>query len=205
MKVMELRCPNCGAMVSRETMKCKYCGANLVLVQDKLTLRNTMSCPKCGTSNGEGSFLCVNCGEVLTENVQFLKEVQKRIRFDQKRTREELSNKIKGVLEQDEFIKYSHYFARHYFVITERRILMHQDTVFGKRFWEAPWDEIASISSPIPIFGGTKVIVTTFDGKEEKFEFLGIATRFSVEAKNGLNDHMLGKKDIRAQIYRLNL
>ena len=34
-----LKCPNCGALIEKSTMKCQYCGAELILLPDSSSFR----------------------------------------------------------------------------------------------------------------------------------------------------------------------
>ena len=189
MKVKALKCPNCGAPVQRETTKCEYCGAILVLTNGALALKNVMACPKCGAIVGEGSFFCNNCEELLTtssEDLSFLRSTLKKVKLLQGKWRNLIDQidakfdktKILENLEHDEFIYFfigseivSNVWV--FWVVTNKRVSRYSD---GKVFDDVdiPHEDIAFVIEPIHItlVNGTfsyEVNISTFQGDEYSF------------------------------------
>jgi ribosomal protein S27AE len=211
MTVVPLKCPNCGAMVSRETMKCQYCGASLILTEDGSTLlsRKRIVCPKCGSTMAEGSWFCRVCGEIITKDVNHLKQIQKKIRFQQESSRNDIPE-ICDKIEPDEFIcflfRYKGLLANKYFVATDKKLIKYE--LFGQ-YWEAPWSEVVSIGNPefesFPSLGTHRnsFKVQTFN-ETVTFDFgENSCWQFHTAVHQALNDYTLQKKDIRALICSL--
>jgi len=186
-------------------MKCQYCGASLILAEDGSTLlsRKRIVCPKCGNSMADGSWFCVVCGEILTKNINHLKQIQKKIRFQQ----ESLKNNMPEIcdkIEPDEFIyflfRYKGLLANKYFVATDKKLIKYE--LYGQ-YWEAPWSEVVSIGNPE--FDGyrNKFTVQTFN-ETVPFDFgENRCWDFHRAVHQALNDYNLQKKDIRALICSL--
>jgi len=130
-KIMVLNCPNCGALVSRETMKCAYCGAELVMTSDGSLAAGAMfGCSKCGFSIPKGSWLCMSCGEVVTKDVEALKELQRKVRFEQYVKRKALPSTVRKILRPDEYV-YSSLIQEEFwstspnriYVVTDKRLI----------------------------------------------------------------------------------
>lgn len=205
MILIPLKCPNCGAMVPRETMKCQYCGADLILAQDGSTLlpRKQNVCPKCGNSMANGSWFCVMCGEVITKDVNHLKQIQKKLRFQQESLKKDMPE-ILDKIEPNEFIYFLFYYkgflANKYFIITDKKLMKFE--LYGQ-YWEAPLSEIVSIGNPE--FDGyrNKFTVQTFN-ETVPFDFgENSCWDFHRAVHQALNDYNLQKKDIRALICSL--
>lgn len=205
-----LKCPNCGAMVSRETMKCQYCGASLILAEDGSTLlsRKRTACPKCGNSIADGSWFCIACGEITTKDSNHLKQIQKKIRFQQESLKNDVPE-IRDKIEPDEFIyflfRYKGLFANKYFIATDKKIIKYE--LFGK-YWEAPWSEVVSIGNPefesFPSGGyRSSFKVQTFN-ETVTFDFgENSCSQFHTAVHQALNDYTLQKKDIKALVFSL--
>lgn len=205
-----LKCPNCGAMIPRETMKCQYCGASVILAQDGSTLvpRKQNVCPKCGNSIADGSWFCVMCGEVITKEVNHLKQIQKKLRFQQESLRKDMQE-IRDKIEPDEFIyflfQHKGFLANKYFVVTDRRLIKYE--LYGQ-CWEAPLSEVVSIGNPKFESYGSMGYRNTFTlqtfGETVTFDFgEGNCWQFHTAVHQALNDYTLQKKDIRAVICSL--
>lgn len=95
-----LNCPNCGAPLRKETMKCEYCGSELVLLQDgsSFRLKNESTCPKCGATNEKSSWFCLNCNTILTKNTEMLRILQKKLRFVQDQMKQDFLKKVPSSL-----------------------------------------------------------------------------------------------------------
>jgi uncharacterized membrane protein YvbJ len=65
-EVKELACPICGANLSDTASGCSYCGAKVILSDDrtKFHLVGTL-CPKCGENNKDTYRYCSKCGASL--------------------------------------------------------------------------------------------------------------------------------------------
>ena len=113
-------------MVPRETMKCQYCGASLILAEDGSSLlsRKRIACAKCGSTMADGSWFCTVCGEIITKDVNHLKQTQRKMRFQQESLKNDLSE-ICDKIEPDEFIYFSFRFkgllSNKYFVVTDKK------------------------------------------------------------------------------------
>jgi hypothetical protein len=200
-----LKCPNCGAMVSRETMKCQYCGAGLILTENGSALlsRKRIACPKCGNPVAEGSWFCVVCGEIVTKDVNHLKQIQKKIRFQQESMKNDMPE-IRDKIEPDEFVYwlfvYKGLLANKYFVVTDKRLVKYE--LFGE-YWKAPWSEVVSIGNPQFDGYSNKFVVKTFEGAVT-FDFgESSCWNFHNAVHRALNDYTNQTKDIRALICSL--
>ena len=218
MKLITLKCPNCGALVPKETMTCKYCGAHVLLSPDgHLTSKAIVVCPKCGSKNAKGSWFCMSCGNIITDDTAYLRQIQKRIRFKQNNIRKKLPQKLINMfkLGENEFIHYAHSLDNQTesYVVTEKRFIKFFDKkgpkIFGagkKIFWEASWDEIATVSEPIPVFTGCKIIFTTFDEEKEEITLLPeVGVEIFRECMNAMDNFVHQKRDARAKLCYLSL
>lgn len=213
-KVIALRCPNCGGYISREQNKCNYCGADVIISTDGscFSLRSQSKCPKCGAVNEASSWFCANCGTILTRDVDMLKELQKKIRFEQKRTESCMAPSMKEKLEPDEFIYYVFYWTKggdRFYAITDKRIIKSR----AGKYEEAPLSEVVSIGDPQVKTGFFSVSsffeVNTFN-KTMVFDGFGVGDaahcgKLCGTMRIALENHNLRKKDIRAVILSLNL
>ena len=212
MEVKAPKCPNCSAPISYGTLKCKYCGAYLVLQNNALSLKTLTACPECDAPIGVGSFICVNCGKILTTNskeLDMLKMLQERIQFNQNKLLNSVFNIVRERLEPKEYI----YFVigtRGVFwkgtdkqaVVTNKRIVRYQN---GK-FSDIHYGDIVSISKPIDqtprdfILAGSYSVVITTHEEDIPFLFSDLPTAegFSREANLAYNNSTLKKKDINA-------
>jgi hypothetical protein len=211
-----LRCPNCGALLDRGQMKCQYCGAELILLPDgsSFRFRSETVCPKCGTINEKSSWFCVGCNTILTKDVEMLKELQRKIRFERERAVSYMPSWMREKIEPDEYV----YFVfkmrdNDFYAVTDKRIIKSKH---GK-YEEAPLSEVVSIGPPqvktgfgfftpsvtsffeVNTFHGTVV----FDGfGVQDAQFCGTLNAW---VKIALENHNTRKKDARALILKLPL
>lgn len=166
MKVVELKCPNCGALVSKDTMKCEYYGANLILAVDgSLAYKGIASCPKCGSPLPSGSWVCLNCGEAVTKDQEALKELQHRLRFEQYNRKKVLPPVVHNRLKPDEYV-YSSFNVQdeRVYVVTDKRVVKFEN----EQFSDAPWRDVISVGEimeKVELFSrGLEFVVHTFIG-----------------------------------------
>lgn len=211
-----VKCPNCGASLSPQTKKCEYCGTHLTFQNNVLSFTNTIECPECRTLLGEGSFICVKCGKILSsdsETISILKGQQKRIRFMQDRLRQSIVfDVVKQRLESKEMIyhvtgrKRGLIFGQDLqFVVTDKRIIVYVNGIFSDILYE----NIVTVSQPIRVtvpdydIGertiGYQVIITTYEGDRPfMFNDYSLASHFSDAVNLGFGNHALKRKDITA-------
>lgn len=155
----------------------------------------------------EGSWFCVVCGEIIAKDVKRLKELQRKIRFEQERVKKEMPE-ISDKIEPDEFIYWCYYYkgllANKYFIVTDKKLIKYDN--FGQ-YWEAPWSEVVTIGDLEFIRLGSgyrnQFVVRTFN-ETVTFEFgEDSCLKFNANAQRALNDYTLQKKDIMALIYSL--
>lgn len=211
---MKLKCPHCGAPIPRETLRCSYCGTQVVLLQNgTLTMKNTTSCPNCGDPCERDSWFCMNCGTLLTDDPRelgILKEQQRKLRFKQEKVKELLPKEIKRELEPDEYIHFYYKgIGTPHEVVTKNRILRFDTGWFIKREnWKrAPWSEVVSISEPYGGLAGVwSLNVTTFNETFALvFQEVANAIKFRSFCVKALANHNLRKRDIEATICSLSL
>lgn len=66
MKVIVLKCPQCGAHLESNRTLCEHCGTTVKLSDDRQHFIGTgIACPNCNTSNHVGDKHCGSCGEKL--------------------------------------------------------------------------------------------------------------------------------------------
>jgi ribosomal protein L37AE/L43A len=110
-------------------MNCEYCGASLSLTPDKTTLvpQQTSNCPKCANPVASGAWFCPKCGEVLTKDVEHLKQIQKKVLFIQEDIKKQYPEAC-SLLEPNEFIYFlfhkSGLLTNKYYVATDKRLLV---------------------------------------------------------------------------------
>jgi len=157
----------------------------------------------------DGSWFCLGCGEVLARDVNHLKQIQRKIRFQQESLRNDILE-IRDKIEPEEFIyflfRYKGLFANKYFVVTDKKLVKYE--LFGQ-YWEAPWSEVVSIGNPksesFPSLGTytNSFEVQTFN-ETVTFDFgEGNCWQFHTAVHQALNDYTLQKKDIRALVCSL--
>lgn len=211
--IIVLRCPNCGASIEKGQMKCQYCGAELVLLQDgsSFKFRSETTCPKCGAINEKSSWFCLSCNEILTKDVDMLRELQKKIKFEQERIKSGyMSSQMREKLEPDEFIYSLVNFKNsdNIYIITDKRIIKNKN---GK-YEEALLSEVVSFG-PLQtkgLFNSTMFFdVNTFHGTMifngfDIFNATNCGT-FYGWVKRAINNHNARKKDTGALILKLTL
>lgn len=148
-QIVPLKCPNCNANISFETTRCEYCGA-FVCFQDKLpTLRDKEKCSACGTTVGEGSMVCANCGRILAKNqdeIESLKQIQKRLIFLQQKIREQFSNTLKEKISEDEYILFYEHPGLTERVVTDKRYFCYTPSGVNPESLEnIPYEQIVAI------------------------------------------------------------
>ena len=213
--IVGLSCPNCGGPTNREASKCGYCGAGLILLPDGSSFRNKseMICPKCGTTNERSSWICVDCGTILTKDIEMLKEIQKKVRFEQERVKNSLPSWMKDKLETEEFVHcvYKIYKERSFSVVTDKRIIINWAPFF-RSSWiqEAKFSDVVSIG-PVKYDAYHGVMwrfeVNTFHGTVliDGFPDAGNCSIFHSWAVKALENHTQRKKDVRVLIIKLPL
>jgi hypothetical protein len=186
-------------------MKCQYCGAGVMLAQDGSTPlpRKQIVCPKCDNSIVDGAWFCAMCGELVTKEVDHLKQIQKKLIFQQESLRKEMSE-IRDKIESNEFIYFLFYFkgflANKYFVVTDKKLMKFE--LYGT-YWEASLSDIVSIGNPEFNGNRNKFIVQTFN-ETVSFDFgQDTCWDFHRAVHQALNDYTIQKKDVRAMICSL--
>jgi len=173
-KVVQLKCPNCGANIPRETLKCEYCGASFILSKDnRLLPKKVIVCPECGQELPEDSVLCLQCGKILTKSerdVKKLRHIQNKIRATQKTLRESIYEKVP--IEDDEYLflidpKAGGSFGKKYWIVTNKRVMTYEEG----RFLEVKYEDVVDIPpaefKPVGFFKttvGMTMNIETFDG-----------------------------------------
>ncbi|MDH5733959.1 MAG: zinc ribbon domain-containing protein [Candidatus Bathyarchaeota archaeon] len=224
-RIITLNCPYCGALVSKETMKCEYCGADLIETADgSLGTRGQINCSNCGGSIPRGSWLCSNCGEVVTKDVESLKELQRKLRFEQFIKKKKLPAKIRVTLQPEEYIYKS--FTQEGFwrgrslrpdriyLVTNRRLIKFD----MEEYVELLWNKVVSISEIQYKTGffSTPYYTFTVHTQEDDTEFrsyvsdqdyLALANleRFHSDTNRILENYNLKKKDMKTQVCFLQL
>jgi hypothetical protein len=71
--IIAVKCPNCGANISKTEMKCKYCGAEIILLtkivqHDSSQVELLRACPQCNTEIEITNLICPTCGEILVKS-----------------------------------------------------------------------------------------------------------------------------------------
>ena len=205
-------------------MECQYCGAELVLLPDgsSFRFRAEKTCPKCGAINEKSSWFCVSCSTILTKDTEMLKELQKKIRFEQETLISCMPSWMREKLEPDEFIYfvlYEEMGGNNFYAITDKRIIKSRH---GK-YEEASLKEVVSIG-PVqtkqavrtfipPVIGFFHVVISFFEVKTSRgtiiFEFEGYETTacgiFHAWTTISLENYTAQKKDVKALILKLPL
>jgi hypothetical protein len=66
MKVIVLKCPQCGAQIESSRTHCEHCGTTVKLDEDKQNFVGTgIACPQCNANNQINDKHCGSCGENL--------------------------------------------------------------------------------------------------------------------------------------------
>lgn len=156
-ELFSLKCPNCGAIVSKETMKCDYCGADIILESTgKMGSIGTNLCPKCKFENAKGAWFCSNCGNIITTEIGYLRQSQRRIKHWQDLLRKDLPEHLKKTfdIQKEEFLHYVDAKYKHEnYVVTEKKFIKFYSPsgIFAskrKEIWALNWDDVNSITSP---------------------------------------------------------
>ena len=207
MAFMALRCPNCGSLISRQNLKCEYCGAELVLAQDgqSMLARNLNACPKCGNQIAEGVWFCTHCGEVITKDaksIEHLKQIQKKFLFQQNDIKTSMAE-LGDNLEPNEFIYFLlHYkgiFSNKYYVVTKKKLIKYD----YKKYWQAPLSDIVSIGDQMFNQPSVTLKVQTFTETVTLDFGDSMDYNFYNSLKNALDDYTFQRKDIRAIVCNL--
>lgn len=209
---MPLKCPSCGAPLSRESSRCEFCGTELLLVQDGSGFQEKQiaACSHCGRPLGAGSWLCPKCGTPVPGNEQRLRELHKKQQYLQDDVKKE-SPHIVTVLEPGEYVEFIYRGGFGYFAVTEKRLLTYaKKGLFGdKIFNQYDWSEVAAVGNvtynrDVRIY---QLEVQTLDGPRYlRFGADGqVAYRFQREIASALNRHNTGQRDVRALIWVLNM
>lgn len=226
MTLVALKCPNCGALIPRETLNCEYCGASLSLTPDKTALvpQTTSNCPKCANPVTSGAWFCPECGEVLIKDVQHLREIQRKFAFTQENLRKTvlISNKhlktllLGDKLEETEFVYYLFHnkgiFTNKYYFVTDKKLA--SVDAHKNLYWQAAMSEIITVGKPY--FVGTRAPFTHWlkvQSFKETFAFdFGSSRTSQASAWNfyralnkAMSDYTLQKRDIRAILWSLKI
>jgi ribosomal protein L37AE/L43A len=173
MALFALRCPNCGSNISRQSMKCEYCGAEVVLGQDGHSMlpRNLNACPTCKMQIAEGVWFCPNCGQVTTQDaktIEHLRQIQKKFVFQQDDIRAKLAQ-IKDKLESNEFVYYLLYhngfLSNKYYAVTDKKLIK----LDYNQYWQASLSDIVSVSDPIYRNGDGMFVIPNASLKVQTF------------------------------------
>jgi predicted nucleic acid-binding Zn ribbon protein len=227
MTLMVLRCPNCGASIPRETVKCEYCGASLILAPEGTTLLpwKQVACPKCGNTVPVDAWFCAKCGEILTKDIEHLQQIQRKLVFSQENIRKIvlISDKhekpvlLGDKLEQTEFVHYwsqnRGIFTHKYYFVTEKKLAYFE--THKKTYWQVLMSDILSIGKPyfttnynapsnhffnVQTFNGS-ITLEFGSGSVSQSD----AWAFYRALNKALSDYTLQKRDIRAIICSLKL
>jgi predicted RNA-binding Zn-ribbon protein involved in translation (DUF1610 family) len=160
-QIAALKCPNCGGLAARNTMKCEYCGAELLVLSDgsSFGFKNQSECPQCGARIEASSWFCPSCSKVLTSNVEMLRRLQKKFKFGQENMRQEYSKKIPAhlikPLENDEcfYFTLSREQGQNFFGLTNNRLIKFKDGEYS----EIPLSEIVEVL-PVSAKANTSVV-----------------------------------------------
>lgn len=223
MQPARLKCPNCGAPISPQTMRCKYCGTHLTFRDNVVALKSSYKCPECGASIGTGSFICTSCGKVLTtepKELSILRAEQKRIRFFHDKRLNRIPNEVRLRLEPDEYV-YSDvagkegvkYGKKKQFIVTDRRIIVyHEKGIFSKTpsTRQVSYDDIVAIDNLDEVgIDTTVVVVQCFNENNDVIVsfplFSSDAEDFTESAKIAFDNHRLQRKDITALLCFANI
>lgn len=202
-------------------------GVQLALApQGTLQVGGVLACPKCSRSIGQGAWFCVNCGQVLVNDTTGLKEIQKKLQFQQQRDRE-LMPEIAHLVKPDEFIYFLLHAKRNrYCVVTERKLILFNvfsrlwahigaslptgsepKHVDGGNVLETSWGEVVSIGQMVYSGGVVFVFkVQTFKG-DIQIKFIGGQNCRTIHRNImiALNHHNTQRRDPRALICSLKL
>ena len=207
MALFALKCPNCGSNISRQSMKCEYCGAELVLAQDgqSMLTRNRNACPKCGNQIAEGVWFCPHCGEVTAKDVktlEHLKQIQKRFVFQQEDTKSKMAQ-LGDKLEPNEYIYYLlyHYgiLSNKYYAVTEKKLIKFD----YNEYWETPLSDIVAIGDPIYNQYNVTLKVQTFNETVTLDFGETMDYNFYNALHQAIDDYTCQRKNIRAVVYNL--
>ena len=206
MAFLALKCPNCGAIISRNNLKCQYCGAELIIAQDGLTFipRKQQNCPKCSTPQADGAWFCLNCGEILAKDIEHVKNLQKKIQFTQEDIRAKLAQ-FSDKIEPNEFfyhlLYHNGFFSNKYYAVSDKKLIKFD----YNNYWQAPLSEIVGVGSPQHDGYNSTLTIQTFKetvkldfGDSMDYDFYNALYR-------ALDNYTLQKKDIYALIYSLRI
>jgi predicted RNA-binding Zn-ribbon protein involved in translation (DUF1610 family) len=225
-QIISLKCPNCGGLAERNQMKCQYCGAELIILADgsSFAFKNQLSCPQCGARIEASSWFCPCCNKILTQNVEMLRRLQKKIKFSNEENKKELLRKVPSdcmkPLEPDEYFycSLSKEQGENYFGITNKRLIKFKDG----NYLEIPLSEIVSVY-PLSAKANTSVVnlflpipskitlqfeVATYQGVQKIDGIQGTPAycgMFWASVALALTNYEQGKTDIRHVIMNLPL
>ena len=214
-KVVALKCPNCGAVLNRDQLTCQYCGAESILLSDGLTLKfkGEITCPKCGSINEKSSWFCTSCHTILTKDIEMVKEMQRKSRFEEDRIKQSLPPETRDRIDPDEFIYFNFELRNGAYTITDKRLIKNRNGVYQ----EAKLSEITSVGQPqvkrgLGVFVSNITlyfVVNTSDGTIVLGDFNRLDAKscgtFYAWVLRAVQNHNLQKKDARAVLLNLKL
>jgi hypothetical protein len=206
--IVALKCPNCGAFLEKGQMKCQYCGAELILLPNgsSYRFRGEHICPTCGAINERSSWFCLSCNTLLTKDIDMVRELKEKIRFEQERAKSLAPEWLKQKLSPDEYI-YFLVCGSNPKIVTDKRVIMEKH---GEQ--EYPLSDIVSVG-PFHLetgFWQNKWVfeMNTFQGTVI-LDFSGLDFQAGKTFYDWLNvalmNHNSRKKDVRALILHLPL
>jgi len=212
-------CPICHKQINQNSI-CSFCGAELIPFLDGRTLKikTENPCPKCGAIIDESCWYCINCNTKFTEKIEMLKNLQKRIRFEQERIKKEfLPSWMEKNLDKGELIYYCFSFkpkGNDFYVITDSKLIKSKNG----HYQEIKLKDIVSIGNlevetnifsaafglsvghfSVNTYSGTII----FDGFKQ-LDARSMGT-LSGMIKNAVNNFSLKLLDSRKKILLLNL
>jgi predicted RNA-binding Zn-ribbon protein involved in translation (DUF1610 family) len=184
-QIIALKCPNCGGAVAKNEMKCQYCGADLLILPDgsAFSFKNRLSCPQCGAGIEASSWFCPNCNKILTQNLEMLRRLQKKLRFSVEEQKRELLKKVPSdcmkPLELDEYFycSLSREQGENFFGITNKRLIKFKDGNYSEILLSEivgvypasakANTSVVNLFFPIPIKITLEFEVSTFSGMQK--------------------------------------
>jgi hypothetical protein len=201
--------------------RCEYCGAYISFQDNIPTIHSKFNCSNCGTALGKGSLICINCGQLLTQNqneIESLKGIQRRLLFLQQKIRNQLSPIVaQNLFSEEYFLFYEQLASKTELAVTDKRLLSYfPPGPNPERLTIIPYENIVEIG-PITSFPqwvnelslariGTilyKINLTTFDGSE--VVMVSDASGFHKAIKSAFENYLHKRKNVNAILCSLKL